>query len=108
MTDEVDPYGREENYLRTDGRDCCHWCWLRPQAWVWGPYGTRTCTYCEELIQAGRAHDIVEEVAARITVRDGWRVIRDQEGWRRRERDKLERWVEVRTTRRPITDDEAD
>ena len=38
---EDDPYDRETNAFRTDGRDACHRCAFRSQAWVWAPYGTR-------------------------------------------------------------------
>lgn len=103
MTDPVDPYDREENYLRTDGSDACHWCWLRPQEWVWGPYGTRVCDHCNREAEEGRVHDIVDEHTARMTVH-GWpKLIRDREGYRRREREKIDRWIEVRTTCKPIT-----
>lgn len=98
---EVDPYSLEENYLRTDGRDCCHWCWFRPQEWVWGPYGTRVCDHCDRLASEGRGAEIVEEHAARMTVH-GWpKLIRDPEGYRQRERERLDRWLEVRTAREP-------
>jgi hypothetical protein len=93
---ELDPYSLEENYLRTDGRDCCHWCFLRPQAYVWGPYGTRVCDYCDRLVADGRAGEIVEEVAARITVRDRWMML-DPEPWREHEHERIARWLEVRT-----------
>ncbi len=53
------------------------------------------------MIDDGRPHDIVEEVAARITVRMGWNLIRDPEGWRRREKDQMDHWLQVRTTREP-------
>lgn len=102
--DDVDPYTLEENYLRTDGRDCCHWCYLRPQEWVWGPYGTRVCDLCDQLATQGRAAEIVEEVDARMTVRGGWHpMIRDPEGRNRRELEALTRWLEVRTDRRAVT-----
>ena len=100
MTDEPDPYSLEQNYLRTDGRDVCHWCSLRPQEWVWGPYGTRVCEQCDQLATEGRIDEIVEEAAARITVYGNFERFRlDPERWRRHEREKLQRWLEVRTTR---------
>lgn len=99
--DSVDPYSLEENYLRTDGKDSCHWCYLRPQEYVWGPYGTRVCGHCQQMAEEGRAHDIVEELAARMTVREGWRML-DPEEWRRHEHEKMARWLQVRTTCSPI------
>lgn len=96
-----DPYSREENYLRTDGRDGCHWCALRPQAWVWGPYGTRVCDHCDQLASQGRAAEIVEEAAARITVRGGWRLGVDPETWRMHEHERVAKWLDIRTTREP-------
>lgn len=105
MSDEPDPYSLEQNYLRTDGRDCCHWCSLRPQMWVWGPYGTRVCDHCDQLAAAGQVAEIVEEAAARLTVRGafrrfGWAL--DPERWREHEHERIRRWLEVRTTRTPI------
>jgi hypothetical protein len=101
-TGAVDPYDRDENVFRTDGRDACHWCYLRPQAWVWGPYGTRVCDHCQQMIAEGRAQDVVEEMAARMTVRDGWGSMLDPEDWREREHNLMDRWLEVRTDCRPI------
>jgi len=95
-----DPYDREENYLRTDGRTACHWCYMRPQAFVWGPYGTRVCDYCQQMAAEGRAHDIVEELAARMTVRDTWHKL-DPEHWRERAHEHMQRWLDVRTTSAP-------
>lgn len=103
-TVDDDPYDRDEYVFRTDGRQVCHWCAYRPQAWVWGPYGTRVCDHCEELIAAGRQWEIPEGVAARITVRERWHDI-DPDRWRRREHDLLARWLRVRTTREPDSGD---
>ena len=103
MSKDVDPYSLEENYLRTDGRDCCHWCYLRPQEWVWGPYGTRVCDHCDRLATAGRASEIVEEIDARMTVRGGWHRLIDPERRSSTENENLTRWLEVRTSRRPIS-----
>lgn len=97
----MNPYDLEENYLRTDGRDVCHWCSLRPQEFVWGPYGTRVCARCEQIIEGGGSWEVVEEVAARITVRGGWSVL-DPGRWRQREHGKIGRWLEVRTIRTGI------
>lgn len=97
MTADVDPYDMDENAFRTDGRDACHWCYLRPQAFVWGPYGTRVCGHCQDLIAEGCGWDVVEELAARLTVRGTSRLIRDMERWRRREHNLMERWLRVRT-----------
>lgn len=101
---ESDPYHQDERSFRTDARGACHWCRLRPQAWVWGPYGTRVCDHCSEMIAEGRAQEVVEEAAARITVRDGWHSL-DPEQWRDREHALMTRWLRVRTTREPITGD---
>ena len=102
MSDEyVDPSDRDENVFRTDGRDVCHWCTLRPQEWLWGPYGTRVCDHCQQLIEEGRQWEIVEGVAARITVRDNWHHL-DPEQWRRREHGLMARWLKVRTDFRPV------
>jgi hypothetical protein len=103
--DQTDPYSLEENYLRTDGRDVCHWCAYRPQEWVWGPYGTRTCDHCDQLAAEGRADEIVEEAAARLTVYGTFRRFKfalDPERWRQHERERIQRWLKVRTTREPI------
>lgn len=102
-----DPYDRDEYVFRTDGRDACHWCYMRPQAVVWGPYGTRVCAHCDELISQGRADEVVEELAARMTVRDAWHGLNPEE-WRRREHDLMQRWLKVRTTSRPIEPDDED
>lgn len=96
-----DPYGRDENAFRTDGRAVCHWCYLRPQTWIWGPYGTRICDHCQQLIDAGSAGDVVEELAARMTVRDGWHML-DPDRWRQHEHERMARWLEVRTTCQPV------
>lgn len=99
MTAQDDPYDRDENVFRTDGRDACHWCYLRPQAWVWGPYGTRVCDHCQQLIDAGRADEVVEECAARTTVHGGFsRLDLDPDKWRAREHDLMNRWLRIRTT----------
>ena len=96
-----DAYERDEYNFRTDGRDACHWCYMRPQAFVWGPYGTRVCSYCQDLIEQGRHHEVVEELAARMTVRDVWATL-DPERWRRHEHERMARWLQVRTTCEPI------
>ena len=101
---EDDPYTRPENMFCTDGRDVCHWCYLRPQAWVWEPYGTRVCDMCQNTIDAGRSQDIVEEHAARLTVRDGWHTL-DAERWRKHEHLRMELWIELRTQCRPVEPD---
>lgn len=97
----IDPYDRDENVFRTDGRACCHWCYLRPQAWVWGPYGTRVCDHCQQMVEDGRAREVAEELAARMTVRDGWHTL-DPGHWREREQGLMARWLEVRTTCQPV------
>lgn len=101
LVSEEDPYAREENYLRTDGRDVCHWCSLRPHEWVWAPYGTRVCDHCQQMAAEGRAHDIVEEIHARMIVRGnfdrGIGRLLDPETWRIHELARIDRWMEVRT-----------
>lgn len=104
----MDSYSLEKNYLRTDGRDVCHWCALRPQEWVWGPYGTRMCDYCDQLATSGKAGEIVEEIDARITVRVGWLGGINPDRWRKNEAGRLARWLEVRTTRVAIQADHND
>lgn len=74
---------------------------------AWGPYGTRVCAHCDELISQGRADEVVEELAARMTVRDAWHGLNPEE-WRRREHDLMQRWLKVRTTSRPIEPDDED
>ena len=98
---------REEHAFRTHGRDCCHWCALRPQAWVWGPYGTRVCDYCQQMIANGRARDVVEEAAARLTVRGTFARFRtlDEDHWRDREHALMTRWLVVRTDCQPIKEE---
>lgn len=101
--DPDEPYDVPENAYRTDGRDCCHWCFMRPQEYVWEPFKTRTCGYCEELIDAGRHVEIVDEVWARMKIKDGpaSKMI-DLDRWHRRESAQIERWLETRTTRAPL------
>ncbi len=100
---EIDPYDRDENAFRTDGRDVCHWCALRPQAWLWGPYGTRVRDHCQQMIEAGRAGDVVEEVAARITVLGRLAHGRPRPMARTRAHPHDARWLQVRTTYRPVS-----
>lgn len=103
---ESEPYDRAENAYRTDGRDVCHWCAYRPPEYVWGPYKTRTCGYCEELIDAGRYGEIVDEVWARLTIRPlGVAGMIDLEHWHDRETALIERWLKVRTAREPIAEE---
>lgn len=105
---EADPYERDENSFRTDGRDCCHWCYIRPQAWVWEPYGTRICDHCQHEIAEGRSAEIVDEHSARLTVYGGARRMRDPEQWRVREQARMRRWLEIRTTCEPCTAPDED
>jgi hypothetical protein len=62
-----------------------------------GPYGTNVCAHCEELIDEGREWEVVEALAAQMTVRNGWHSL-DPERWRRNEHENITRWLEVRTT----------
>ncbi len=80
----------------------CHWCYHRDTAFVWGPYDTNVCAVCQELIEAGRQWDVVEALAARMTVRDRWLHL-DPEDWRQNEHALMERWLRVRTDCRPPT-----
>jgi hypothetical protein len=96
-----DPYDKDENVFRTDGEDACHWCYMRPQEFVWGPYGTRVCGYCQDMIRDGREWEVVEETASRMTVHDRWFGI-DPEHWRAREHGLMQRWLKVRTTCQPL------
>jgi len=75
----------------------CHWCASGETAFVWQPYGTNVCAPCQELISAGREWEVVEGVAARLTVRDGWHLA-DPESWRDHEHERMARWLEIRTT----------
>jgi hypothetical protein len=90
-----DAYAREENYLRTDGHDVCHWCSLRPQTWIWGPYGMRTCSFCDELLAAGDVAAVVDAAWARLRI-GGMEGRMDLERWRARELDRVARFLEVR------------
>ena len=93
----VDAFDSDENEFHTDpGRGVCHWCSFRPPAWVWGPYETRVCDYCQELIEGGHQGEIIEEAAARLPVRDNWVLVADPERWRLREHALMARWLEVR------------
>ncbi|MFF5323933.1 hypothetical protein ACFY2Y_09415 [Janibacter hoylei] len=94
--DPSNPYERDENAFRTDGKNACHWCVKNPPEWVWGPYGTRVCSECEQRIDAGETWRVVEEVSARLTVSEGWAGL-DPQQWRDRETALIERWLEVRT-----------
>jgi hypothetical protein len=49
------------------------------------------------MFEDGRAQEVVEEVAARITVRAGWHGL-DPERWRQHEHERMARWLEIRTT----------
>ena len=80
--DPLEPYDVAENAYRTDGKDVCHWCALRPPEWLWQPFGTRTCSLCDDLIDEGRAWEVVEGAAARVTVRGNWRRGLDPERFR--------------------------
>lgn len=95
------PYDRPENAYRTDGRDVCHWCALRPQAWLWAPFSTRVCDHCQQLIEDDRGDEIAEEIAARFTVRgtfDRFNTMIDPDRWLAREHALFERWLDLRTT----------
>jgi hypothetical protein len=78
----------------------CHWCYERGTAYVWGPYGTNVCEHCQGLISEGRDWEVVEALAARMTVRGGWHML-DPEGWRQREHERMARWLSIRTDCRP-------
>jgi 3-methyladenine DNA glycosylase AlkD len=78
----------------------CHWCHQRKTAFTWGPYDTNVCNECQQLIQSGSQWDVVEGVAAHITVRGGW-FMTDPETWRAKEHVLMARWLEIRTTCRP-------
>lgn len=97
----VDPADRDEYNFRTNGRQVCHWCYLRPQAYVWGPFGTRVCEHCQELAGQGQQEAIVEALAARMTVRDAWHGV-NPEKFREHEHARVARWIAVRTTCEPI------
>ena len=58
---------------------------------------TRVCAHCQDMLEQGRQWEIVEAVAAGITVRDHWSVL-DPEQWRRHEHELIGRWLAVRTT----------
>lgn len=94
----------EENCFLTLG-SVCHWCMLRTPAWEWGPYGTRVCDHCQRMIQDGRAVDVIEELAARLTVRGH---LVDPEKWRELPHAQMTRWLEVRTDCHSIADDSED
>ena len=103
--DPFEPYDVPENAYRTDGRGVCHWCASRPQEYLWGPFKTRTCGYCEELIDAGRHVEIVDEVWARMKIKEDGVIPKmiDLDRWHIRETALIERWLEMRTTREPLT-----
>jgi len=84
----------------------CHWCYHRDTAFVWGPYGTNVCAVCQELIEAGRQWEVVEALAAQMTVQRRRWLWFDPERWRKREHGLIGRWLEVRTTCRPTTPDD--
>ena len=101
MTEGDDPYEIDELLFRTVGRNLCHWCQLRPPAWVWGPYGTRVCDHCQVMIFDGRAAEVVDELAARMTVRDALGVV-DPERWRAHQWALMARWLTIRTDCWPL------
>ena len=96
MTETESSEERDLKLFRTLGRDCCHWCSLRPQAWVWGPHGTRVCDHCQEMVLGGQVAEVVDELAARMTVR-GTLGMLDLERWRAHELARMYRWLNVRT-----------
>jgi hypothetical protein len=81
----------------------CHWCYHRDTAFVWGPYGTNVCAVCQRLIEAGRQWEVVEALAAQMTVRGRWLWF-DLERWRKREHYLIERWLNIRTTCTAVED----
>lgn len=91
--------------FRTVGPNC-HWCYFRKAAFVWGPYGTNVCAVCQDLIEAGLHWDVVEAVAARITIKGDWDDA-DPKGWRQREHALMERWLVIRTDRRQAGSERA-
>jgi hypothetical protein len=106
--DDTEPYDIPENAYRTDGPSC-HWCQSRPAVWLWGPYRTHVCDYCQRMIAEGRQWDIIEELAASMTVRGSWKrgvgKMVDPERWRKREHAHMARWLELRTDCQPIPPD---
>ena len=87
---------RNVKLFRTLGRDFCHWCSLRPQAWVWGPYGTRVCASCQDMVNDGRAAEVVKEIAGRMVVLDTMTRL-ELEQWRQYHLSQMRRWVNLRT-----------
>ena len=87
---------RNVKLFQTVGRTWCHWCSVRPQVWVWAPYGTRVCDHCQDMVNDGRAAEVVEEIAAGMTVL-GTLTAPQVEQWRSYHVAQIHRWVELRT-----------
>jgi hypothetical protein len=73
----------------------CHWCYHRPAAYLWCPWSTHVCEVCQALILAGREWEVVEGLAAQMTVRDRWMMI-DPEHAREHWHDVMNRWIEAK------------
>jgi hypothetical protein len=106
VTHDDDLTGIDEDVIRGGFRDWrafhtsgpnCHWCWSRPAAFVWCPYGTHVCAYCNDLIESGDERHVVETLAAAMQVTGAMGRMHDPEAWEKRELARLRRWTGVRT-----------
>jgi hypothetical protein len=82
--------------LHTTGPNC-HWCWTRPAAFVWCPFGTHVCAYCNDLIDSGEGRHVIETLAASMQVTGTIKRMHDPQAWEDRQRALLKRWLGVRT-----------
>lgn len=92
--------GRDWREFHTSGPNC-HWCYERPAAYVWCPWGTHVCAYCHDLVIKGQEWMIVETLAASMTVRGnfdrGIAQLIDPESFREHHNDVLNRWIEAKS-----------
>lgn len=102
--------GRKWREFHTSGPNC-HWCYGRPAAYVWCPWGTHVCDYCHDLTMEGREDEVVEILAASMTVHGSFgrgvgRII-NPESFRDHHRDTIREWIENRTHAHKVTGDQV-